>query len=194
MSKTLVVSSRRRRARPTRSIIVSSNRRTQSRQQDPAGMSTTRVSGPPHPKTLSSDISLFHTFQISGVVNSEESVLLNPLVLAAAFPKLPSSSTPIFDRFRVIKYSLYGPSEDVGMTFTLGGLDSFNSDAATFQDFGVAGSRRSAIHIRPAFAYRQEWFDSTNTSTIGTFHAVGTSDVSKPYVLQFTVETRSIVT
>jgi len=153
---------------------------------------TLRVGGPTDPEPIANDVVVTKTFQtLLPVVGLPMSV--SPRMLAAEFPGF-SLTAPTFNRFRLVKVSVYG-TENAGST-TAGsvtvsfpvGTGGFN-DGAAFTDYGTFGARRPCLHLSPTFNLRNIWLIATDAATM--LFTVGTN-TGADVILQYTVEARSI--
>lgn len=98
---------------------------------------------------------------------------------------------PRFNALRLRQIMVWGPSDGTG-DVTLDLVGSTNSvtlqDEGTFRAFGIPGSRRAALNVRPNVLSRQQWLDANATtegnavafkvtSTSGTSGALATTVV-----------------
>jgi hypothetical protein len=148
-------------------------------------MHTTRVNGPIDPIPTSTDVVVTKQYTYFGTFPEAGSVGITSAAISAAFPRLTTSGTP-FDRYRLIKVSVFGATNDESIAIDMNQDQVSFGDNAFFIDYGTAGSRRPAIHISPAFSIRQSWNVSTNGIILFTISGTG------EYVLQLTVEMRSL--
>lgn len=94
----------------------------------------------------------------------------------------PTSTTPRFTALRVKQIMVWGPEDGKGWLSleTRGSLNNLTlQDDANYRSFGIPGSRRAALNIRPNFLQRNQWLD-TQTSAEATARiftvAVGGTD------------------
>jgi hypothetical protein len=79
----------------------------------------------------------------------------------------PSSTTPRFTALRVKQIMVWGPEDGKGyLTLeTRGSLNNLTlQDDAMYRSFGIPGSRRAALNIRPNFLQRNQWLDSQTSA------------------------------
>lgn len=152
-------------------------------------MKTTRVSGPMDPIATATDVVVTKQYTYTGLLGAEGTLVISSSSIATAFPNVvvaEANYTP-FDRFRLIKISVFGETGDEYVGLLVQNSQVQFGDQAHFIDYGTAGSRRPVIHVSPAFDIRSAWNNATNGIALFTVYGTPNTRV----VLQLTVEIRS---
>jgi hypothetical protein len=110
-----------------------------------------------------------------------------------------TAETPRFTAIRVKQLMVWGPEDGKGaLTVALFGTSNNVTlyDDASFRAFGIPGSRRAALNIRPNLLARNQWMDTGNstegTATSFSVNVVDTSseDALSSCVVRVTMEMR----
>lgn len=147
---------------------------------------TTRLSGSSNPVVTAPVINVTHKFTHK-VTTADDGLAV--ITLATLFVVVPGSS---FSRCRLVKMSVFGaaaPEQFIAIypsnsSAAYRGGDLF--DYFAFEDFGIQGSVRPAIHLQPNFSFRSSWMDITLTSNNELFIVKSLPD--SEVVLQYTLD------
>lgn len=148
--------------------------------------SSARVKGPSDPPPVTTDIVLTKIFRKAVTVSSTAPVPINGTFITGCIP----GGVATFDRFRVLKISAYGPANLQTDQTSLPSLNlQVNDDLANFNDEGVYGSKRPALHISPGFDSRLTW----RTDSSGPVATVSTGATTPIIVIiDLTLELRTV--
>jgi hypothetical protein len=130
------------------------------------GMDTIRVNGPSDPSPTLADIVVTHKATKRFVSAADGQYVLT---VSGLLSLIPGGASGTFDRFRIIKVSVFGAAAGDSFVSARGAVGSgtpavYTSDDFKFLDYGTQGSRRPAIHFAPNFEIRNTWVSVTNTS------------------------------
>ncbi len=98
-----------------------------------------------------------------------------------------------FAAVRIKQIEVWGQAQAIGgsaenITLELNGAFS---DGAQFVDYGVFGSKRPHICVRPNLSYRERWYDAADSSTLFQITGSGLSTTTAPdYVVRLVLELR----
>lgn len=146
-------------------------------------LQTTLTTGPSDPDQTTPDMLMrkksLLLLTTSTVAQGRFQATLTPRILGGTIAQGELAS-----RFRILKLSVFG-SESVASNITLG---DFVSDRAVFNDTGVEGNSRPAIHILPSLQVSETWYNPNDDSTIYAMSAGVTGDDTAPSSYTFYVQ------
>lgn len=82
-----------------------------------------------------------------------------------------TANIPRFTALRVKQIMVWGPEDGKGVLTleTRGALNNLTlQDDALYRSYGTPGSRRAALNVRPNFLQRNQWLDTTASSSEAT--------------------------
>lgn len=147
---------------------------------------TTRVNGSSNPAVTAPVINVTHKFT-HRITTADDGLAV--VSIATLFTVIPGSS---FSRFRLVKMSVFGAAapEQFIAIYPSSSSQAYRAgelfDYFAFEDFGIQGSQRPAIHFQPNFAFRSTWNDLTLTSSNELF--IVKSLANSEVVLQYTLD------
>jgi len=153
--------------------------RSNTRQIDPVGMTTSLVVGPIDPPAT--------TNNIVGTKRIREKVQLvagnGILTFATLLTCLPLTTPEI----RIMKLSVWASATAGSFLQCVMTSGISNSDVATFTDEGTQGAMRPQIHIRPSFNFRNTWYSAASAggTPVATFGGTATDLLVVDVTLQF---------
>lgn len=173
------------------------NKRTGRKHNDGAGLSmaTVLLPGRADPPTTPN----YAIFQRSLMIGANAgSVASNVATLSAAQIATAEASAggqpaTRFSGLRIKQIEVWGQAQAIGssaenITLRLSGA---TSDGAEFVDYGVYGSKRPHICVRPNLNYRENWLATSDTGTLFQISGSGLSTTTAPdYVVRLVVELR----
>lgn len=133
------------------------------------------MSGPNDPRPIKRDILVTKVVEDASLTTSAKTYTYNGI-----YTLLDAATTPFFAEMRVISVAVFGTATDAAISAVV------FEDGASYLDHGVAGSRRSALHIRLPEAVRIAW-----TATSSTTSVIQVTPPAAGSVVQFTIEVRA---
>lgn len=150
---------------------------------------TVRLSGSSDPVVTAPVVSVTHKFT-NRFTSSEDG--LHVITIATLYAVFPGTS---FAWFRLVKFSAFAASapDSFIVLYPSTTSNSLNGGADTdhfeFEDFGVQGRSRPAIHISPNFRLRTQWNDITSTTNNEIF--IIKTLPSSEIIIQYTLDLKT---
>ncbi len=152
----------------SRRTTTTTTTRTASRRRQPvqvSGFDTHSVNGPRDPPAVSTPFRLTKTVPITLGLSSGAATFGWPNIVA----NTPACVTGTYN-MRLVKLSVWAsgsaPTVTTPVTPRQIILTDNTTDQMSFRDTGVPGQSLPQVHVTPAFALRQTWVSSSNTTAL----------------------------